>query len=244
MEASTKTKSNLAKKMVEVRRACIGIQKQKHSSQVSYKYAKLSDVLELIRPVMDSVGVDFAILGETPTAIDATGNRIYVREYEQRTKYGSRTMWIYESDLTVAFVDCDTGEKEESVTHAIAWNDDPAKAKGAALTYAIKYFLFYRLLIPLDDDDPDARDFSPRRQQRGWQEQEPEEKSIPQSAVMEIYDRAEDVGWSRRQVFGAIQKQFHKPIDQLTEAEYKKIIGKFDSIKKEREEKELEGQDA
>lgn len=57
------------------------------------------------------------------------------------TQHGG-LMFLYESDLTMRWTNADNeDDTDEAQTHAIAWNDDPAKAKGSAWTYAIKYYL-------------------------------------------------------------------------------------------------------
>ena len=66
----------------------------------------------------------------------------------------------YEADLTIRWTNLDNDDETlEATVHALGWNDDPAKAKGAAHTYALKYYLFEKFTVDQGEDDPDNSDF-------------------------------------------------------------------------------------
>lgn len=63
-------------------------------------------------------------------------------------------------DTETSGLDFDNDDETiEATVHAVGWNDDPAKAKGAAHTYALKYYLFEKFTVDQGEDDPDNSDF-------------------------------------------------------------------------------------
>lgn len=133
---------SLRQKLVEMRKACPEILKKKHSDGVSYSYAKIYDVWEKITPIMNQLGVDFDVIAETATKHSDNGDPLYWITMQTKTRNGDKLMFLYEADLTIRWTNLDNEDETiEAVIHSIGWNDDPAKAKGAAHTYALKYYL-------------------------------------------------------------------------------------------------------
>ena len=133
----------LRQKLVEMRKACPEIVKKKHSEGVKYKYAKIYDVWEKITPIMNELGVDFEVIGEKATRYAENGDPVYWITMQTKTYNGDKLMFLYEADLTIRWINLDNDDETlEAVVHALGWNDDPAKAKGAAHTYALKYYFF------------------------------------------------------------------------------------------------------
>ena len=127
----------LRQKLVEMRKACPEIVKKKHSEGVKYKYAKIYDVWEKITPIMNELGVDFEVIGEKATRYAENGDPVYWITMQTKTYNGDKLMFLYEADLTIRWINLDNDDETlEAVVHALGWNDDPAKAKGAAHTYA------------------------------------------------------------------------------------------------------------
>ena len=150
----------LRQKLVEMRKACPEIVKKKHSEGVKYKYAKIYDVWEKITPIMNELGVDFEVIGEKATRYAENGDPVYWITMQTKTYNGDKLMFLYEADLTIRWINLDNDDETlEAVVHALGWNDDPAKAKGAAHTYALKYYLFEKFSIDQGEDDPDNSDF-------------------------------------------------------------------------------------
>lgn len=153
---------NLAQKFVELRKACPEVTKKKHSDGVKYKFAKINDIYVLLSPAMNACGVDWDIIREAPTMRDENGAPKFFDSYVQNTKSGPRTIWVYEADIVLLWVNVDDpAETREVVLHALGTNDaSPDKAKGAAWTYCIKYYLFTKFGIDQGEDDPDNNDWT------------------------------------------------------------------------------------
>lgn len=142
----------LEQKLLELRKALPKIQKERHSDAVSYKFAKIDDVWRAITPKMNELGVNFCVSREEN--VDCT-------PMTTATKNGERLMFIYHADLTVLWTNTENPEDVESaIVHCVGWNDDPAKAKGCAHTYALKYYLFEKFSVDMSDSDPDGQDNS------------------------------------------------------------------------------------
>ena len=151
----------LRQKLVEMRKACPEIVKKQHSDGVSYKYAKIYDVWEKITPIMNELGVDFDVIREEATKHSDNGDPLYWITMQTKTRNGDKLMFLYEADLTIRWTNLDNDDETiEATIHALGWNDDPAKAKGAAHTYALKYYLFEKFTVDQGEDDPDNSDHS------------------------------------------------------------------------------------
>lgn len=152
----------LEQKFVKLRKAVPAIVQKQHSDGVKYKFAKIFDVYQMLTPAMNEWGVNFDIIAERPTRHDELGNAVYYHSYQQQTRSGPRTVWVYEADLTLRWTNAEVpGDMQEVTLHAIGTNDGgPDKAKGSAWTYCLKYYLFEKFGIDQGEDDPDAKDLS------------------------------------------------------------------------------------
>lgn len=146
----------LQQKFIKLREAIPAIVKAKHSEGVEYKFAKISDVYRLLTPAMNEHGVNFDIVAETATRHTPEGDPLYYHHYTMNERGVQRTVWVYEEDLTIRWTNADNPEDILEVTlHAIGTNDGgPDKAKGSALTYCLKYYLFEKFGIDQGEDDP------------------------------------------------------------------------------------------
>ena len=154
------TKKNLEQRLLAVRAAIPRLAPKKYSDGVKYKFNKISDVYEFLNPALTENGVLLHIAGELPCRWN-DGSAVYWQPYETKTKYGdARTLWIYESEINLEWVNADSPEEKRELTiHALGTNDGgPDKAKGSAWTYALKYFLFEELGVDQGEDDPDSRE--------------------------------------------------------------------------------------
>lgn len=152
----------LEQKFVKLREAVPYIQQKQHSDGVKYKFAKISDIYELLTPAMNEHGVNLEIIKETPTRHDELGNAIYYHSYQQQTRNGPRTVWVYEADITFRWTNAENPQDCQEVTlHALGTNDGgPDKAKGSAWTYCLKYYFFEKFGVDQSEDDPDLKDLS------------------------------------------------------------------------------------
>lgn len=221
---------SLQEKFIELRRQIPRIEKGQHSEEVPYKFAKIDDVWRAITPTMNELGVNFDIIQEENAQIKT-----------MNTQHGG-LMFLYESDLTMHWTNADNeDDTDEAQTHAIAWNDDPAKAKGSAWTYAIKYYLFEKFSIDMGETDPDMKGkpsaqtaSQPVRNAAGNQQSQPNnktaqsgqngaEKKLTAAQLDRMYRKAQDAGLSKEQTDGRINYLYSKKPADMTRAEYDDI---------------------
>lgn len=231
---------SLQEKFIELRRQIPRIEKGQHSEEVPYKFAKIDDVWRAITPTMNELGVNFDVIQEENAQIKTIN-----------MQHGG-AMFLYESDLTIRWTNADNeDDTDEAQTHAIAWNDDPAKAKGSAWTYAIKYYLFEKFSIEMGDTDPDMKGkpspqtaSKPVRNNSGDQQkcqnqkpaqngQNGAEKTLSSAQLERMYRKAQDAGLSREQTDGRINYLYHKKPAELTRPEYDDICKRMDDTARE-----------
>lgn len=232
---------SLRQKLVEMRKVLPTLKKERHSEGVKYAYSKVDAIWGPIRPVMDELGVIFEYVRETATKKDAAGNPTYWMTMTTKTRQGDKLMWIYEADMTYRWVNVDNEDEFIEVTlHAVGWNDDPAKAKGAARTYAIKYYLWDEFSVDQGEDDPDNSDFSSTGKQQGGQSQKggqngtqtpadgPKLLSGPQ--LERMYKKGEAAGFNRDSVNKRISEKYFKGNPaELSRAQYDEICAALDA---------------
>lgn len=229
----------LRQKLVEMRKACPEIVKKKHSEGVSYSYAKIYDVWEKITPIMNELGVDFDVIGETAIRHSENGDPVYWITMQTKTRNGDKLMFLYEADLTIRWMNLDNDEDIiETVVHAVGWNDDPAKAKGAAHTYALKYYLFEKFSIDQGEDDPDNNDFSAQgkgsgsqRQQQGQRQGQGQSSGrLSDAQLNRLYKKAEAAGMSKERTDARILEKYKKQDPAtLSRQEYDEICNSLDA---------------
>ena len=201
----------LRQKLVEMRKACPEIVKKKHSEGVKYKYAKIYDVWEKITPIMKT-----------------------------KTYNGDKLMFLYEADLTIRWINLDNDDETlEAVVHALGWNDDPAKAKGAAHTYALKYYLFEKFSIDQGEDDPDNSDFGAQSKgpgggsggsRQGQQRQGQSSGRLSEAQLSRLYKKAEAAGMTKERTIARILEKYKKQDPAtLTRQEYDEICNSLDA---------------
>ena len=150
----------LQQKMVEIRKMIPSIAKGNTSEGVKYKFAKIDDVYRFLGPALNEWRVNLQIIEEEATRHAENGDGIYWTTYTQNTYKGARTVFVWEEDLTISWINADNPNETIDVTlHATGTNDGgPDKAKGSALTYCLKYYFFEIFAIDQGDEDPDQED--------------------------------------------------------------------------------------
>lgn len=241
LEASCLT---LRQKLVEMRKACPEIVKKQHSDGVSYKYAKIYDVWEKITPIMNDLGVDFDVIREEATKRSENGDPVYWITMQTKTRNGDKLMFLYEADITIRWTNLDNDEETiEATIHALGWNDDPAKAKGAAHTYALKYYLFEKFTIDQGEDDPDNSDFSAQGKgssgsgaKQGQQRQQSQGSGrLSDAQLGRLYKKAEAAGMTKERTNARIADKYGKQDPALlTRQEYDDICASLDSAAAQR----------
>lgn len=236
------TALNLHQKIVELRKCVPYIQKERYSDKVDYKFAKIDSVWKAITPKMNELNVVFDVTKETDPTVEAM---------TVKTKFGERLMWVYRANLTIQWTDADNPDDVLTAEiHAIGWNDDPAKAKGAAWTYALKYYLFEKFSIDMGDDDPDNQNLAPEGQEQSQKEQKPQEQhktppATPQEGnkqpagttgkltdkqISRLNAKAIAAGVSKEQLSEYIAKKYKKAAAKdLTREEYDELCKQLDA---------------
>jgi hypothetical protein len=225
---------SLRQKIIQMRKTLPTIKKERHSDGVKYAFSKIDDIWGPIRPVMDELGVLFEFVHEQPTRVDENGHPSYWTTVQAKTFKGDKLMWIYESDMTYRWVNVDSEDEViEVVLHALGWNDDPAKAKGAARTYAVKYYLWDEFSVDQGEDDPDARDMS--AQGRGGQRppagnrgqnpaRAPAGGKLTDAQIRRLFGIATKAGYTRETITKRIQTRYNRQsAADLTRQEYDEI---------------------
>ena len=255
---------NLAQKFVELRRACPEIIKKKHSDGVKYTFAKIYDVYELLAPAMNEWGVDWDIIAETATRHDENGDAKYYDSYTQNTKNGPRTVWVYEADITLRWVNVDNPEETQEITlHALGTNDSgPDKAKGSAWTYCLKYYLFEKFNIDQGEDDPDMNDLSgdtlpnaqkqpaalqpvaggkttPAKAQNSQSGQKSAPKELSDAQLTRMYKKGEAAGLTQEKIDKRIATKYGTTEPRkLTREQYDEICDALDAAAAEPKEEQ------
>ena len=229
----------LRQKLVEMRKACPEIVKKQHSDGVSYKYAKIYDVWEKITPIMNELGVDFDVISEQATRHAENGDPVYWITMQTKTRNGDKLMFLYEADLTIRWLNLDNDDETiEATVHAVGWNDDPAKAKGAAHTYALKYYLFEKFTVDQGEDDPDNSDFGAQgkgsgaggRQQAAQGRQGQGSGRLSDAQLARLYKKAEAAGMTKERTNARIVEKYKKQDPAtLTRQEYDEICTSLDN---------------
>lgn len=230
----------LRQKLVEMRKACPEIVKKQHSDGVSYKYAKIYDVWEKITPIMNELGVDFDVIREEATKHSDNGDPLYWITMQTKTRNGDKLMFLYEADLTIRWTNLDNDDETiEATIHALGWNDDPAKAKGAAHTYALKYYLFEKFTVDQGEDDPDNNDFGAQGKGSSGSGSSRQGQQRPQgqgsgrlsdAQLNRLYKKAEAAGMSKERTDARILEKYKKQDPAtLTRQEYDEICVSLDA---------------
>lgn len=145
---------NLQQKLCKVRKKLPALVKKRYSDKVDYEFTKIDDIYRFLAPALNKYGVNFEILSESATSKDTAENPVYLRQ--------ENGMWVYEGNLMVAWINADNPEeREKAVIHLIGTHEMPEKAKGAAWTYALKYYLANKFNIDQGADDSDLTDGKP-----------------------------------------------------------------------------------
>lgn len=250
----------LQQKFIKLREAIPAIVKAKHSEGVEYKFAKISDVYRLLTPAMNEHGVNFDIVAETATRHTPEGDPLYYHYYTMNERGVQRTVWVYEEDLTIRWTNADNPEDILEVTlHAIGTNDGgPDKAKGSALTYCLKYYLFEKFGIDQGEDDPDMKNLTGAAQAQQAQPQAQNQGTTPQNSpagrntqqtgkpasngqtgaqkpltdaqLSRMYRKGEDVGYTQQQIDDRIRQKYGQQDPHLlTRAQYDEICNSLDA---------------
>ena len=116
--------------------------------------------------------------------------------------------------------------------------EDPAKAKGAAHTYALKYYLFEKFTVDQGEDDPDNSDFGAQgkgsgaggRQQATQGRQGQSSVRLSDAQLARLYKKAEAAGMTKERTNARIVEKYKKQDPAaLTRQEYDEICTSLDN---------------
>ena len=116
--------------------------------------------------------------------------------------------------------------------------EDPAKAKGAAHTYALKYYLFEKFTVDQGEDDPDNSDFGAQgkgsgaggRQQATQGRQGQSSGRLSDAQLTRLYKKAEAAGMTKERTNARIVEKYKKQDPAtLTRQEYDEICTSLDN---------------
>ncbi|RHZ37220.1 ERF family protein [endosymbiont GvMRE of Glomus versiforme] len=131
----------LYKKIQKIQNEVGELAKRNKNAYQNYKYFNEKQVLELLKPLLNKQKL--AILLSDDNQAEFTCEK-------------QDNNWFIKYLKIMLIIDTESGEEKEFSFWAAGINQDPAKAKGAAETYAVKYILSKFFLIPIgDENDPD-----------------------------------------------------------------------------------------
>jgi ERF superfamily len=136
---------NIYQKLHQVQAQTGQISRTELNKFQNYKYFTEQQALNILKPLLAEQKLTLTFSDEKD------------RYFETRKKDGEKE-WVVEYLKQAILTNCEKPEEQLTFNFwAIGSNSDPAKAKGCAETYAIKYFLTKFFLIPTTDElDPDV----------------------------------------------------------------------------------------
>lgn len=136
-------KLNLFQKLLEIQKHIKGLGKD--SKSFSYKYVSGDKVLEVLKPLMNELGI---ILKQEILETENT-------RMDYKTKNGEKTEVLTSCKMKFTWINAENPtERDENLFHANGMNDFE-KGLGSALTYGERYFLLKYFHISTDEDDID-----------------------------------------------------------------------------------------
>lgn len=159
MSGEKQPKMNLYQKLVEVRKSVDFFTKD--TQGYGYKYVSGSQVLKKIKGKMDELQVLLIpeVLNQNHTTFDY---KVYDKETKKERE---KTDFIVTADMKYVWVNAENPEERIEIPwQTMGQQDDISKAFGSGLTYSERYFLLKFFGVPTDEEDPDARDTTGKKQ--------------------------------------------------------------------------------
>lgn len=145
---------NLHQKLVEIRKS-IDVFK-KDSTGYGYRYVSGTQILSRIKDKMDALQV---------LLIPHVMNQSHTTFNYRDKKGNSKTDFIVTADMKYIWVNAENPDEQIEIHwQTMGQQDDISKAFGSGLTYSERYFLLKFFGVPTDDDDPDARDTTEKKE--------------------------------------------------------------------------------
>ena len=178
--------ANIFSKLLEVKKRVPYLEKDKKKGNgLQYSYATPSQVLGVINPILNELGLFLKteVLNVTYERVfqKKKGIDVWINKQNQ-----PQIIDVYETmfnlSLKFTWIDTTTGEKDESLFFSSGVNGDE-KGLGSALTYAERYFILKTFNIPTDDDDPDSFQEKTLTKEEKEKLKEEKEKQQQQEAI-------------------------------------------------------------
>ena len=182
---------------------------------------------------------------------------MYYHNYQQQTRNGSRSVWVYEADLTIRWTNADDPDDTLEVTVDPSPNamwqftTRPDKAKGSAWTYCLKYYLFEKFGIDQGDDDPDMKDLSDGQTApqgaagqptgarnggggRNTQQAQNAPRPLSEAQLSRMYRKGEAAGYAKAQIDKWIGERYkQQDPHNLTREQYDEACNILDTTAKQ-----------
>lgn len=221
---------NIYQKLVEIRKSIDTFTKD--TEGFGYKYVSGSQVLHKIKAKMDELGVLLIpkVNDQSHTTFDYT---VFDKKEKQEK---AKTDFIVYGSMTYTWVNAEEpDDRIEIPFQYTGQQDDISKAFGSALTYSERYFLLKFFGVPTDEDDPDAKDTTGKRQ---WKGKLASDKQL--DFINNLLDKKSSEKFPKEVLYQHLKKQMGttKEMEEWTAEEASKAIeiltGKQKHIAKER----------
>lgn len=159
MTEKKQPKLNLYQKLVEVRKSIDFFSKD--TQGYGYKYVSGSQVLGKIKQKLDELQILLIpiVLNQKHETFDY---KVYDKEAKKERE---KTDFIVTADMKYVWVNAEKPEEYIEIPwQTMGQQDDISKAFGSGLTYSERYFLLKFFGVPTDEEDPDARDTTGKKQ--------------------------------------------------------------------------------
>lgn len=203
--------SKIAAKLVQVMKACAYVQKDSENKEQRYKYVSAAAVLEKVNAAL--VGANMVSIPEFSV----------VSEKDKPTAKGA--VWqLVTVQCKLQIIDADSGETVTVVS--LGTGTDPGdKASAKAQTMAIKYAWLTALNIETGDEpSADERTDQQTFMHSGSPPAAPPTTGFPQNQpgnprIQNICNYWQRLGWDINGLNSYLEQRFHKPMNQITDAE-------------------------
>lgn len=174
---------NLYQKIVEVRKSISGFSKD--SKSFNYSYVSGTQVLSKIKEKMDELG-----LLCFPSVLSQSHE-----SYNYKDKYNKdKHDFIVHGSMVYRWVNADNPEEVLEIPFEfMGQQDDISKAFGSALTYSERYFLLKFFGVPTDEDDPDHKKNSDKRNEQEKQQATKQTEKKQQDKPQQQTKKAEEL---------------------------------------------------
>ena len=212
---------NLHQKLVEVRKSIKGFNKDAKAGSgnyVGYEYVSGSQILRAVKGKMDELGI--LLIPEVDY------DTMHWEKHNYKTKNGmEKTDFIITMKMNYTWVNAE--DPNDKIT--IPWvcigqqTDDISKAVGTAMTYNERYFLLKFLGLPTDEDDADAKPFTPKVNMT---------PALSEAQLKRLYAIGNKAGIKKEVLDSTVKKSFGCEPRDMTKEQYQNICERLEKKSK------------